>query len=172
MSNVPVILDVYTPGTLFLAGVPFQCALGPAGIVLDKREGDGGSPVGAFPLRRVLYRPDRLEPPETLLPVYAISDRDGWCDDPTRPEYNQHIILPHVATHERLWRDDHIYDVIVEVGYNDNPPVSGKGSAIFMHVARAEYAPTQGCVALQLDDLLRVLRVCGPAAVLQINPPA
>lgn len=171
MIQSPVILDVFAPGILRLGEQSFHCALGPAGIVREKSEGDGGTPVGAFPLRQVMYRPDRIEPPHTRLPVRALSDHDGWCDDPGHTAYNRLVALPHPARHERLWRDDLIYDVIVEVGFNDDPPVSGKGSAIFMHVAREGYPPTAGCIALQTDDLLQVLSACGPDSILRINPP-
>ncbi len=170
MIDSPVILDVSAPGILRLGDEVFRCALGPAGIVLEKREGDGGTPVGVFPLRRVMYRTDRMSRPDTRLPVRAISDSDGWCDDLGHAAYNQLVVLPHPARHERLWRDDLVYDVIVEVGFNDDPPVPGKGSAIFIHVAREGYTPTEGCVALQIDDLLHVVRACGPDAILRVNP--
>jgi len=170
MTDTPVILDVFAPGFLHLGSEKFRCALGPAGIVAKKTEGDGGTPVGTFSLRRVMYRADRVAPPDTRLPIRELTDRDGWCDDPDQPEYNQLISLPHDARHEQLWRTDHVYDVIVEIGYNDAPPVAGKGSAVFMHVAREGYRPTEGCVALYLDDLLRVLGACGPGSVLRVNP--
>lgn len=171
MAHDPVILDVVAPGILRLGDETYRCALGPAGIVPDKHEGDGGTPVGSFPLKQVMYRPDRLSPPDTSLPVRPVSASDGWCDDPERAEYNRLVALPFPASHEELWREDHIYDVIVEVGFNDDPPAPGMGSAIFLHVAREGYAPTAGCVALQLDDLLHVLKVCGDNAILRINPP-
>jgi len=140
----------------------WRCALGPAGVTADKREGDGATPLGCFPLRRLLYRPDRLTRPETALPVTPLTLEDGWCDDPGDAAYNTQVRLPFAAGHERLWRGDGIYDAIVILGHNDNPPVPGAGSAIFLHVARDDYAPTQGCVALALPDLLTVLREAGP----------
>ena len=140
----------------------WRCAIGPAGVVADKREGDGATPLGCFPLRRLLYRPDRLTRPETGLPATPLSPEDGWCDDPAEPAYNSQVRLPFAASHERLWRDDGIYDAIVILGHNDDPPVPGAGSAIFLHVARDDYAPTQGCIALALPDLLTVLRDAKP----------
>ncbi len=145
----------------------WRCAIGPAGVIADKREGDGATPLGCFPLRRVLYRADRLSRPETLLPettlpVTPLALEDGWCDDPRDGAYNTQVRLPFAARHERLWRDDGIYDAIVILGHNDAPPRPGAGSAIFLHVARDDYAPTQGCVALALPDLLTVLREAGP----------
>lgn len=136
---------------------------------MEKTEGDGGTPVGMFPLRRVLYRPDRLDAPATGLPVEAIKPDQGWCDDPAHPDYNRPVSLPFAASHEKLWRDDGVYDVIVILGHNDDPPVPGKGSAIFMHVARPDYGPTEGCVALALEDLLDVLAKCRPGDTIRIN---
>ena len=138
----------------------WRCAIGKGGTrpARDKSEGDGATPTGVFPLRRVLYRPDRLAAPETGLPVKAITPDDGWCDAPADPNYNRPVKLPYAASHERLWRDDGIYDVIVVLGHNDDPPVPGMGSAIFLHVARPDYGPTEGCVALALADLLDVLK--------------
>lgn len=140
----------------------WRCAIGPAGITADKREGDGATPSGCFTLRRVLYRPDRMARPETLLPTAALTPEDGWCDDPADGAYNSQVRLPYSASHERLWRDDGIYDVIVILGHNDDPPLPGAGSAIFLHIARTGYVPTQGCIALALPDLLTVLREAGP----------
>lgn len=148
----------------------FRCALGPAGPRADKREGDGATPVGRFLLRRVLYRPDRLAPPATGLPVGALDPADSWCDDPADPAYNRPVRLPHAARHERLWRDDHVYDVIVVIGHNDDPPVAGLGSAVFVHVARPDYGPTEGCVALALPDLLALLVDARPGDALVVEP--
>ncbi len=144
-------------GELRWANRTCRCALGHGGVRIDKREGDGATPVGRFPLRRVLYRPDRLSAPTTLLPVAALSPDDGWCDDPTDPQYNRPVRLRYAAHHEDLWRVDALYDIIVVIGHNDAPVVAGMGSAIFMHVARPDYGPTQGCVALALPDLLQIL---------------
>jgi L,D-peptidoglycan transpeptidase YkuD (ErfK/YbiS/YcfS/YnhG family) len=119
----------------------------------DKREGDGASPAGVWPIRRVLYRPDRGSAPTTALPVAAISEDDGWCDAPEDPAYNRPVKLPYPASAERMWRDDHLYDLVVILGHNDDPPVAGLGSAIFLHLAKPDYAPTHGCVAVARADL-------------------
>ncbi len=142
----------------------WRCALGRAGVTADKREGDGATPAGCWPLKRVLYRPDRLSAPVTAFPVAALSPDDGWCDDPDDARYNQPVRLPYAARHEVLWRDDGIYDVIVVLAHNDDPPVPGSGSAIFLHVARDDYGPTEGCVALALPELRAVLREAGPGS--------
>lgn len=157
-------------GVLTGPGVQARCALGKGGLLpaRDKREGDGASPIGDWPMRRVFYRADRLAPPETGLPVQALRPEDGWCDDPAHPQYNRLVTRPFEASHEKLWRDDHVYDLIVELGHNDDPPIAGLGSAIFMHLAKPDYAPTEGCVALAEPDLRAVLRLCDATAWIRI----
>ena len=136
----------------------FRCALGRGGVSRDKREGDGATPAGSWPMRQVLYRADRLASPQTALPLSAIGATDGWCDAPRDAAYNQPVRLPYPASAETLWREDGVYDLIVPLGYNDAPVVPCAGSAIFLHVARADFSPTEGCVALALADLFTVLR--------------
>jgi len=140
--------------------VDAPCALGRGGVAKKSGEGDGITPLGRFPLRRVFYRPDRLEKPATGLNVVALEEHHGWCDDPLDAAYNTLVSRPFAARHETLWRDDALYDVIVELGYNDQPVIAGKGSAIFMHIAKPDYAPTEGCVALKKADLLGLLGGC------------
>jgi len=147
-------------GWLISGPTRYRCALGRAGIVVDKREGDGATPVGAFPLRRLLFRQTRIADPKTGLPRNALEKDDGWCDAPTDPHYNQAVKLPYGASCESLWRSDHLYDLIVILGHNDDPIQAGFGSAIFLHCAQADYAPTEGCVALSTEDLLNLLVSC------------
>jgi L,D-peptidoglycan transpeptidase YkuD (ErfK/YbiS/YcfS/YnhG family) len=155
-------LLVSSDGWAIWNGRRFRCALGPAGVRQDKREGDGATPAGRFPFRRVLYRADRLARPKTALPCAAIARQDGWCDDPAIPAYNRPVTLPVAASHERLWREDGIYDVIVVIGHNDDPVLPGRGSAVFLHVAHDDFRPTAGCVALARDDLLQLLSAAKP----------
>ena len=154
-------IRVFGSGRLTFGGQTFRCALGRSGITEEKREGDGHTPAGRFPLRRVLYRPDRIAELLTALPVEPLRPDMGWCDDPASQYYNQPVVLPCPAHHEVLWRDDGLYDVVGVVGHNDRPPVPHLGSAIFLHVARPEWGPTEGCVALALPGLLAVLAGCG-----------
>ena len=142
-------------------GREYHCAIGGAGVLSDKCEGDQATPAGCFPLRRLLYRPDREPAPASRLPTAPISRADGWCDDAKDPAYNQQVTLPCGARAEHLWRDDHLYDLVVVLGHNDDPVVPGAGSAIFLHLATQDFSPTEGCVALKRDDLLEVLRDAG-----------
>lgn len=146
-----------------------RCALGRGGVGRKAGEGDGVTPVGQFPLRGVMIRADRVLDLQTALPVSNIHKSDGWCDDPSSLDYNRRIELPHPASHEKLWRDDALYDVIVEVGYNDNPIKAGRGSAIFMHIARPGYEPTEGCIALARNDLVEILTACNSETRLVIS---
>jgi L,D-peptidoglycan transpeptidase YkuD (ErfK/YbiS/YcfS/YnhG family) len=142
---------------LHCLGESFRAAIGRNGISNEKREGDGATPAGLLPLRQVLYRPDRLARPQSRLLTAALAENDGWCDDAAHPAYNRLIALPHPARHEALWRDDALYDLIGVLGWNDSVIVPGRGSAIFLHVATPDYAATEGCIALALPDLLRLL---------------
>lgn len=161
---------VHGDGWLVADGLRLDCRLGRSGLTADKREGDGATPIGVWPLRRVFFRPDRVAPPATALPVSPIAPDDGWCDDPAHPDYNRAVRLPHPASCEKMWRDDPLYDVVVVLGHNDDPPVPGLGSAIFLHVADAGGKPTQGCVALDLPHLLAVLSRCAPGDRLVVLP--
>ncbi len=163
-------LRVFPPNTLEFQGRRYTCALGKGGVTGNKREGDGATPLGVFPLRRVFFRADRLTKPETSLPAVAIGLNDGWCDDPTHPYYNRLVALPMEARHEILWRKDQSYDLLIELGYNDDPVQKGRGSAIFIHVTKPDYEPTEGCVALITKDLLQILKACGPQTQIRIDP--
>ncbi len=148
---------VHPDGRLTMRNEVFRAALGRARVGMHKQEGDGATPAGVLPLRRVLYRLDRLPAPDCAVPIEPISEADGWCDDPMHRDYNRRVSLPHEARCEELWRPDGLYDVVGVLGWNDAPVERGCGSAIFLHVARPDYGPTEGCVALALPDLLRVL---------------
>ena len=160
----------HADGRFVGGGMEFRCALGQAGVIGAelKREGDGKSPLGTWPMRKVFFRPDRLAAPDTGLECVPLAPNDGWCDAPGDPLYNRPVLLPYRASHERLWRDDHAYDLIVELGYNDNPPLDARGSAIFLHVAGPDLAPTQGCIALADHHLLQVLGMCSRDTALEI----
>ncbi len=145
------------------------CALGRCGIVARKREGDGASPRGTWAFESILYRADRVGRPRTRLPVRAIARDDGWADAVGEGNYNRGVKHPYRASAEKLWRDDAVYDVVVVLGYNRRPRVQGRGSAIFMHVARDGFTGTEGCVALRRADLLRVLAILRPGDRVRIG---
>lgn len=152
-------------------GHDFPAAVGTGGLksAAAKREGDGASPIGVWPIRRVLYRADKAPPPLIALPVEAIGRDDGWCDAPGDPAYNRPVKLPYAASHEEMWRQDDLYDLVVILGHNDDPPVAGMGSAIFMHIARPGYPPTEGCVALARPDLEALLAAAKPGDAVEIR---
>lgn len=162
-------IHVSADGVLEIAGARFRCSLGEKGVTGDKREGDLKTPLGSFPLMECWYRADRLEAPQTKLPLRIIQKDDGWCDDVKSPLYNQHVKLPFEPSHEELWREDEKYDIIVTLGYNIKPLVPGKGSAIFFHVALEGYPPTQGCVGLLKRDLLEVLKSCSTETLMRVK---
>lgn len=148
---------VSTSGLFIFQGSRLRAAIGRGGVRADKQEGDGATPLGLLALRRVLYRADRGAPPACAVPREPLAPKDGWCDDPAARQYNKPVRLPYSARHEELWRHDAVYDIIGVLGWNDAPVVRNRGSAIFLHVARPDYAPTDGCVALSLVDLRSVL---------------
>lgn len=155
-------------GVLHFEGREYPCALGRNGIQQTKREGDGATPAGTFALRQVFYRPDRLAPPSCKLPIRALTGDDGWCDDPAHADYNQLVSLPFAASHEVMWRADNLYDVVIVIGHNDDPPRAALGSAIFIHCAAADFAPTEGCVALARETLVELLPRLTPNTELQV----
>ena len=161
---------VYEAGCLTWPGGSARAACGRGGVRLDKREGDGGSPEGTYPLVEAYYRPDRIAPPATGLPVTALRPEHGWCDDPDDPRYNRPVTLPCDARHELMWREDGLYDLVVVIGYNTDPPVPRRGSAIFLHVARPDFTPTEGCIAVERSVLAGLLVRLGPGSTIAIRP--
>lgn len=149
----------------------YHCIIGKAGLIdaANKREGDMATPVGTWTMRRVYFRPDKLAPPKTVLPVYPLMHNFGWCDDPEDRAYNQLVCRPYQARHEVLWRSDNRYDLLVVLGYNDAPPVPGLGSAIFFHLCAEDTKSTQGCVAVFQDCMTELLAAASPDLALRIT---
>jgi L,D-peptidoglycan transpeptidase YkuD (ErfK/YbiS/YcfS/YnhG family) len=137
-------------------------ALGRSGIKANKREGDGATPAGSFRPLRVWWRSDRAHRPSVLLPCRPIGPADGWCEDPRDRRYNRPIRLPPGAPGDRLTRADGLYDLIIEIDHNARPRIAGRGSAVFIHVARPNFGPTAGCVAMPAPVLKRLVRRIGP----------
>ena len=144
-------------GRLTAGSLVLSCVLGPAGLTRSKREGDGATPVGTFALRGGFFRADRGPRPPASQPLRATRRQDGWCDDPRDTRYNRPLVLPTRAGHERMWREDRLYDLGLVIDYNVTRPRKGRGSAIFLHVMHPEGRPTAGCIALRPDDLRRLL---------------
>ena len=157
-----------TIGRLSFHDRSFPCQLGRSGQTGLKREGDGATPIGNWPVLEVYYRPDRLARPKTLLPVKALRPENGWCDEPMDRNYNRPVSLPYPASTERLWREDHAYDLIVVLDYNLSKRSLNKGSAIFIHIAHDDHRPTAGCLAFSERDLRQILRMLKPGDRVQI----
>jgi L,D-peptidoglycan transpeptidase YkuD (ErfK/YbiS/YcfS/YnhG family) len=157
-------------GALMLGSFRLKCALGRSGRRVIKREGDGASPIGEWRLVEVLYRADRVLPPRTILPVRRLRPDSGWCDAIGDRNYNREVRHPYASSAEKMWRDDHLYDLVVVLAHNRIPRVQGAGSAIFIHLARPGYTATEGCVALSEHDLRRVLALATRGTRLRILP--
>src|SRR5579859_1703686 len=136
-------------------------ALGRGGIIANKREGDGGTPKGTFQPRRLWWRADRHNRPHSLLPIRAIRPEDAWCEDPGSRHYNRPIRLERDQGGDRLRRDDHLYDFIIEIDHNTAPRIAGRGSAVFLHLARPGFSPTAGCISMTRSAMLHLLRQIG-----------
>jgi L,D-peptidoglycan transpeptidase YkuD (ErfK/YbiS/YcfS/YnhG family) len=157
-----------TQGWLIAGHLAIPVALGRGGIKANKREGDGGTPRGVFTLRRLWWRADRMPRPRTGLPIRRIRPYDGWCEDPTDRRYNRPVEVPKKSSADRLWRGDALYDLIIEISHNTRPRIAGRGSAVFIHIAREKFAPTAGCVALKASTLNRLIARLGPKTHIQI----
>ena len=155
-------------GRLQAGNLVIPCALGRSGTRRAKREGDGASPVGRFKILQAYYRADHGPRPRTGLPLKAIRLGDGWSDDVRDRRYNRLVPLPHSMSHEKMWRDDHLYDVVLDIAWNRGPIIKGRGSAIFLHLARPGFLPTEGCVAVEHRMIRRLLERIGPNTRIEI----
>ena len=160
----------YSAGRLLWLGGAAAAACGRGGVRPDKREGDGATPEGRFALLPGYYRADRIALPPGGLAMTALQPTDAWVDDPADPRYNRLVSLPYPAHHEEMWREDGLYDLVVPIGYNTDPPVPGRGSAIFLHVARPDFTATAGCIAIPREILGGLLGLLGPGSMITIQP--
>jgi L,D-peptidoglycan transpeptidase YkuD (ErfK/YbiS/YcfS/YnhG family) len=156
-------------GWLLAGPVALAVALGRGSIKANKREGDGATPRGTFRLVRLWWRADRHPRPATRLPALRIAKNDGWCEDPRDRRYNRRIAVPEDSKADRLTRTDRLYDFVIELDHNTRPRIAGRGSAVFIHIARDGFAPTAGCVALEMNALRRLLTRLGPRTRLTIS---
>jgi L,D-peptidoglycan transpeptidase YkuD (ErfK/YbiS/YcfS/YnhG family) len=159
----------YRGGRLRWSKGSAAAAVGRSGVAIDKREGDGATPAGSYPLISIFYRADRIEAPVSQLPVSPLAPNHAWVDDPDDANYNRLVSLPYPASAEPMWREDELYDALVVIGYNTEPVISGAGSAIFLHIATPDFAPTAGCIAVAKEVLLRLLPVLGPGSTITIG---
>ncbi len=148
---------VISKGIGKIGNFKFKCAIGKNGVAINKSEGDLKTPKGTFSLRYVMYRNDRIVKPKTYLPIYPIKKNHIWCDNPKSNNYNQICERKEINETEPLWRKDSLYNIIIVVGYNDQPVQKDKGSAIFIHLTTKKYTPTKGCITLNLNDMKKLL---------------
>lgn len=179
MTRASYVTIYQTPGrrniaTLTAGALRFQCLIGRSLMRPQKlkREGDGATPVGRFHPVKLYYRSDRSRRPRTGLPVQAIRPGDGWCDQPGAGRYNRPVFLPCSLSAEDMWRNDNLYDFVIELDHNRRPRIQGRGSAIFIHIASADCAPTAGCVALKKPDLEKLLPLLDTKTVISIGVSA
>jgi L,D-peptidoglycan transpeptidase YkuD (ErfK/YbiS/YcfS/YnhG family) len=144
-------------GYLKYKDIKFKCALGKSGIGKKRIEGDNITPKGIFKIIKIYYRKDRIKKINSAFKLIEIKKDMGWCDDPESKKYNQLIKLPSKYRHEKLFRNDRIYDLIIVLNYNMNPVIKNKGSAIFIHIAKNNYNKTKGCIALKKKDLIEII---------------
>lgn len=174
-NSAPTLISVHgrpgdaRRGLVTVGDLAVPCALGRSGITRFKREGDGATPAGRFRLLSVFYRDDRGSRPRTGLPVSPVSPTDGWCDDPGDRNYNRPVRQPYPASHETLWREDCLYDIVVVLDHNIRPRRRGGGSAIFFHIAKPGFPPTEGCVAVAPSAMRRILAAVGGSAMMEIR---
>ena len=156
-------------GYLKYKNLKFRCALGKAGVKKKTMEGDNITPKGIFKIIEIYYRPDKIKKIKTLIKKIKIKKNMGWCDDPNSRFYNKLINLPNKYSHEKLYRNDSLYDLIVVLSYNTNPIKKNKGSAIFMHIAKNSYKKTKGCIALKKEHLIKIISKIEKNTKIRIN---
>jgi len=159
----------YRGSRLRWSGGVTKAAIGRGGVRIDKREGDGATPAGTYPLFYGFYRGDRIGRLSSRLPLRPLSLHDAWVDDPVDPNYNRLVSLPYPSRTESMWRHDGIYDLLVVIGYNMEPVIPGRGSAIFLHIARPGFVATEGCIAIEREVLMMLIPLLGPGSTISIK---
>ena len=156
-------------GRLMIGSLTIPCALGRSGISRRKREGDAATPSGSFRILNGYSRTDRISRLKCALPFLSITASSGWCDDPISSCYNRPIALPFKQRHETLWRSDRVYDVLLVLDYNIRPRIKGCGSAIFFHLARDDFSATEGCIAIRMADMRRLVPRLSRRAYIEVR---
>ncbi|WP_316858374.1 L,D-transpeptidase family protein [uncultured Cohaesibacter sp.] len=157
-----------TKGLIVCGSYRFPCALGRSGISIFKKEGNGATPVIRTRALYGFYRPDREARPRSTLAFHPLRPDMGWCDDSRHPSYNRLVRRPFEASHEIMWRDDSLYDLVIVLDINITSRIKDRGSAIFMHVARENYTPTEGCIALSKANLKLLLKHLSDRTMMEI----
>ena len=142
---------------LLYRGYKLKCSIGKSGITSSKKEGDLATPKGTFALGKLYYRKNRIKPSKCKINKKIIIRNMGWCNDSTSKKYNQEISFPFKYGAEKLYRNDKIYDLFINIKYNFRPIIKEKGSAIFLHITDNDYEPTKGCIAISKNDFLKIL---------------
>ena len=155
-------------GLLLAGNAAIPCLLGKTGISPNKHEGDGATPSGRYELLFGFYRPDRVSPPPTKLPLQALTPSDGWCDDPAHPAYNRPVDLPFAASHEKMWRHDRLYDICLIMDHNFTIRHRNRGSAVFFHLTAGK-PYTAGCVAISREAMMKLLPHLKTGTVMDIR---
>ena len=163
-------MDLLVKNNLLVAGLQsFKCSVGTNGLTHNKVEGDLCTPIGNYKFKEIFYRADKLGKNDFLLPSSIITENDGWCDDPKSKFYNQHIRFPFKESAESLYRKDDLYDILFVIDYNINPILSGKGSAIFLHVSHPEFKSTHGCIAIEKTDIMKLAKIIDKRSRIKIE---
>ena len=142
---------------LLYKGYKFKCSIGKSGFKKNKFEGDNATPKGIFSLGKFYYRPDRIKKIYTNLSCKKIKKNMGWCNDPRNIKYNKEVNRKKIKKSEKLFRKDYKYNAFIVINYNSQPVIKNKGSAIFLHLTK-NYKPTAGCIAIKLDDFLKLIK--------------
>jgi L,D-peptidoglycan transpeptidase YkuD (ErfK/YbiS/YcfS/YnhG family) len=156
-------------GYLKYKNFKYRCALGKAGVNKKIKEGDGITPKGIFKITKIYYRVDKIKSVKTNVKKIKITKNMGWCDDPNSRFYNRQVKLPSKFSHEKLYRNDDLYDLIAVLNYNTNPIIKNKGSALFLHIAKNSYKKTEGCIALKKEHLINILMKIKKNTKIKIN---
>ncbi len=156
-------------GYLKYKNLKFRCALGKGGVKKKTIEGDNITPKGIFKIVKIYYRHDKIKKIKTLIKKIKIKKNMGWCDDPNSRSYNKQINLPTKYGHEKLYRNDNLYDLIAVLSYNTYPIVKNKGSAIFMHITKNSYTKTKGCIGLKKEHLIKIISKIKKNTKIKIN---
>jgi L,D-peptidoglycan transpeptidase YkuD (ErfK/YbiS/YcfS/YnhG family) len=154
---------------LYFQKYKLRCSVGKRGITLKKKEGDKKTPKGEFKFKYILYRKDRIFDLKTRLKKIVIKKKMGWCDDPNSNNYNKIINFPSRYSAEKLWKKENVYDIIIVIDYNLNPLIKNKGSAIFLHIAKRKYQPTNGCIAVSKKNIRLIANAINKKTKIKIH---